>query len=86
MQKNQQNLSNQPNHQEAREIEGPNERILNQRRLDHLDLLVERHLNEKLSGLVNEQMRQQDLLKMNQIKTTFAFSENPHAPNENPSQ
>ena len=65
--KNQQNQQqqNQPKEQEGREVEGPNDRILNQRRLDHLNLLIERHLDEKLNGLISDQAGQQDMLRMN---------------------
>ena len=49
------NAKNQPKEQEGREVEGPNEKILNQRRLDHLNLLIERHLVEKLNGLISDQ-------------------------------
>ena len=75
---------NQPREQERREVEGPNERVLNQKRLENLNLIIERALDEKLAGLVSDQTRQSDMLRMNQIKTTFAFAENPQGSNDNP--
>ena len=38
--RNAKNQQNQPREQEGREVEGPNERILNQRRVDHLNLCL----------------------------------------------
>ena len=80
------NAKNQPKEQEGKEMEGPNEKILNQRRMDHLNLLIEKHLNEKLHGIIVDQTRQQDMLRMNQIKTNFAFAENPQGTKDNPLQ
>ena len=51
------NGKNQPREQERREVEGPNERVLNQKRLENLNLIIERALDEKLAGLISDQTR-----------------------------